>query len=984
MSKLFMKIYIAAILLLLCFHSNAQTLDENKLLVASTKQYPFADNRISVSMKYNQSLYKDYVLTLTVPDEFYLPNSISGGSEQIRLTRRPSEPASGSNHIITFDVTLLITTTGWNDINIPIVGFNNGYFNPSCDNTIDRTMLFDLSSKLISNPTQIDNADQAQMVVTIPKKPVGNIEPVIGISHHQGTVENPFYYQVTLSNVQPISKVRFSMYYDKADFDFITARYFSGPHFITDNFGYMHGDLIAATIVGDSLIFEINNSAGVNDYTFRLYLRPHANASLDAAHQVGIHIRENDPARPLSEQTSCGFIKRFATRSYTEAYLTINYTPGTYKPTLNYYFGDVNFSTCQNYCSKIRHNYIIVEATNSYMPGASTKNVRVNLRKNTKVTTLNFFNQYTGLTPPSFVKYKICGQSTETQVAFSSIVNRELPINQILEYLIVEGVPLAAQSAVDFVVYYQDDYLVSSCGLNDRFEIGYVGETFISAASSVSINPTCTLNNYLFDTYFQDRIFNSGEEGYVRIALRPYDHNLPGLYSFNGITYTLNPKMFFTSDALKFYIGSSGNPSISEFKPLSHWAGNTMVAPGYSVNKSGANNAILFNNLSLNNTCGSGAHFYVLAKVKTVNKIPRKSSGEEYKSTVTFNGNLFYDLQTWNNEGSYVLKGGAFLSCGGQNNGNSSVRLGENVVINYVIENAGPEKIKDVTLDIDKLSIGSFDLIPQPVGILYNISDNNVITVLNNQVNVTNNVVSISGIQLLGYNKLQLALTYKIPPEAQYQNGIAVTSFSVFGVVLDRNGNPEGITNTVRSNDLELTVTRSYSSCSPVSCSECVTSLAPLKNQKYVLSAWVKEPLSTPTDSYRSTGIRITFNNGELADLDLFRPTGPIIDGWQRIEKSFMIPDDASNIQIELVNESTGNTAFFDDIRLHPFRSNMKSFVYDPSTQRLVAELDENNYATYYEYDDEGILIRVKKETERGVMTIKESRNNQSKIFKNK
>lgn len=70
----------------------------------------------------------------------------------------------------------------------------------------------------------------------------------------------------------------------------------------------------------------------------------------------------------------------------------------------------------------------------------------------------------------------------------------------------------------------------------------------------------------------------------------------------------------------------------------------------------------------------------------------------------------------------------------------------------------------------------------------------------------------------------------------------------------------------------------------------------------------------------------------------------------------------------------------FDDIRIHPFRSNMKSFVYNPSTQKLTAELDENNYSTQYEYDDEGILIRVKKETERGVMTIKETRNNQSKV----
>ena len=40
----------------------------------------------------------------------------------------------------------------------------------------------------------------------------------------------------------------------------------------------------------------------------------------------------------------------------------------------------------------------------------------------------------------------------------------------------------------------------------------------------------------------------------------------------------------------------------------------------------------------------------------------------------------------------------------------------------------------------------------------------------------------------------------------------------------------------------------------------------------------------------------------------------------------------------------------------------------------LMAELDENNYATFFEYDDDGTLIRLKKETERGIMTIKETR----------
>jgi hypothetical protein len=64
----------------------------------------------------------------------------------------------------------------------------------------------------------------------------------------------------------------------------------------------------------------------------------------------------------------------------------------------------------------------------------------------------------------------------------------------------------------------------------------------------------------------------------------------------------------------------------------------------------------------------------------------------------------------------------------------------------------------------------------------------------------------------------------------------------------------------------------------------------------------------------------------------------------------------------------------FDDVRIFPTLSNMKAFVYDERTLRLMATLDENNYATFYEYDEDGNLIRIKKETERGIMTSQETR----------
>ena len=160
-------------------------------------------------------------------------------------------------------------------------------------------------------------------------------------------------------------------------------------------------------------------------------------------------------------------------------------------------------------------------------------------------------------------------------------------------------------------------------------------------------------------------------------------------------------------------------------------------------------------------------------------------------------------------------------------------------------------------------------------------------------------------------------------------------------------------------------------------CEECIPSFSPLPGEKYVLSAWVKEGSVPGTRTYEQVAVTLDFRNTD--ETIILRPKGAIIDGWQRIEQAFVVPTAASAIAVNLTNESTGE-AYFDDIRIHPFNANMKSFVYDPISMRLMAELDERNYATFYEYDEEGALIRVKKETERGIKTIQESRNHSIKI----
>ncbi len=158
-----------------------------------------------------------------------------------------------------------------------------------------------------------------------------------------------------------------------------------------------------------------------------------------------------------------------------------------------------------------------------------------------------------------------------------------------------------------------------------------------------------------------------------------------------------------------------------------------------------------------------------------------------------------------------------------------------------------------------------------------------------------------------------------------------------------------------------------------LSCTSCVTSFSPIPGS-YIVSAWVKELDADPSlTSYTKGALQVSFE-GSAQVVQPMLPSGAIIDGWQRIESELQIPSDATGIRIQL--QANGADVLFDDIRFFPVDGSMMSYVYDPVSLRLMAELDERNYATLYEYDEEGKLIRVKKETERGIMTIQENRDN--------
>ena len=158
-----------------------------------------------------------------------------------------------------------------------------------------------------------------------------------------------------------------------------------------------------------------------------------------------------------------------------------------------------------------------------------------------------------------------------------------------------------------------------------------------------------------------------------------------------------------------------------------------------------------------------------------------------------------------------------------------------------------------------------------------------------------------------------------------------------------------------------------------------------IQGKRMLLGAWVKVgdnnccfPLSY-VDSNNMIKIKFINNDNTISEVPDFHPTGPVIEGWQRYESDFEIPNTAIQVEVSLNNTSNNDNVYFDDLRIHPYNANMKSFVYHSGNLRLMAELDENNYGSFYEYDDDGTLARVKKETVLGIKTITETRSSNQK-----
>lgn len=159
---------------------------------------------------------------------------------------------------------------------------------------------------------------------------------------------------------------------------------------------------------------------------------------------------------------------------------------------------------------------------------------------------------------------------------------------------------------------------------------------------------------------------------------------------------------------------------------------------------------------------------------------------------------------------------------------------------------------------------------------------------------------------------------------------------------------------------------------------DCVEDFSPTPG-KYVISLWVKEQEPDDPTDYNQTSVRVESVDGStILQSDTFDPSGPVLDGWQRIEGIFTIPSNAATIEVTI---DANNGAYADDIRIHPFKSSMVTMVYDKYTLLPLAKHDAYNFTTFYNYDRNLQVRKVRVETVEGIKTVTESESGGKKTF---
>lgn len=93
------------------------------------------------------------------------------------------------------------------------------------------------------------------------------------------------------------------------------------------------------------------------------------------------------------------------------------------------------------------------------------------------------------------------------------------------------------------------------------------------------------------------------------------------------------------------------------------------------------------------------------------------------------------------------------------------------------------------------------------------------------------------------------------------------------------------------------------------------------------------------------------------------------------------VPSVGQSLVVTPAIKCLDKTIGIDDVRVQPLLAQMIAYVYDYKTLRVMASFDDQHFGLYYQYNDEGQLVRKQVETERGVKTIQETQYNTPQLF---
>lgn len=100
------------------------------------------------------------------------------------------------------------------------------------------------------------------------------------------------------------------------------------------------------------------------------------------------------------------------------------------------------------------------------------------------------------------------------------------------------------------------------------------------------------------------------------------------------------------------------------------------------------------------------------------------------------------------------------------------------------------------------------------------------------------------------------------------------------------------------------------------------------------------------------------------------------------VTKEILNPLVGNLLSVQLDGIPSGSVAYVDDVRLQPTDAQSTCFVYDNLSNKLLAQFDDQHFASFYRYNDEGVLTHKQVETESGVKTLQESQYNIPKVLR--